>query len=83
MIQIAILGFGVVGSGVAEVIRENDKELSEKLCGEHLNVKYILDRRSFPEHELGDAIGKPGRMVAAITDPSMAGRILELTNVER
>ena len=31
-----------------------------------------------PEHELGDAIGKPGRMVAAITDPSMADRILEL-----
>ena len=30
-----------------------------------------------PEDELGFAIGKPGRMVAAITDPSMAGRILE------
>jgi ribosomal protein L7Ae-like RNA K-turn-binding protein len=30
-----------------------------------------------PENELGFAIGKPGRMVAAITDPSMAGRILE------
>ena len=36
-----------------------------------------------PEHELGDAIGKPGRMVAAITDPSMADRILELANAER
>ena len=56
MIQIAILGFGVVGSGVAEVIRENDKELAEKLCGEHLNVKYILDRRSFPDHELADRV---------------------------
>ena len=31
-----------------------------------------------PEDELGYAIGKPGRMVAAITDPSMADRILEL-----
>ena len=30
-----------------------------------------------PDDELGYAIGKPGRMVAAITDPSMAGRILE------
>ena len=56
MIQIAVLGFGVVGSGVAEVIRQNDKELSEKLCGEHLNVKYILDRRSFPDHELGNRV---------------------------
>ena len=36
-----------------------------------------------PEHELGDAIGKPGRMVAAITDPSMADRILELAKAER
>lgn len=30
-----------------------------------------------PGDELGYAIGKPGRMVAAITDPSMADRILE------
>lgn len=35
-----------------------------------------------PEYELGDAIGKPGRMVAAITDPSMADRILELAKAE-
>jgi ribosomal protein L7Ae-like RNA K-turn-binding protein len=31
-----------------------------------------------PENELGFAIGKPGRMVAAITDPSLADRILQL-----
>lgn len=31
-----------------------------------------------PADELGYAIGKPGRMVAAITDPSFADRILEL-----
>ena len=31
-----------------------------------------------PADELGYAIGKSGRMVAAITDPSMADRILEL-----
>ena len=30
-----------------------------------------------PENELGYAIGKPGRMVAAITDPSFADRILQ------
>ena len=29
--------------------------------------------------ELGDAIGKPGRMAAAITDPRMAERIIELS----
>ena len=35
-----------------------------------------------PENELGFAIGKPGRMVAAITDPSMADRILQLEKAE-
>ena len=34
------------------------------------------------ENELGFAIGKPGRMVAAITDPSMADRILQLEKAE-
>ena len=45
MINIAILGFGVVGSGVAEVIKENSDSLSEKLSGEKISVKYILDKR--------------------------------------
>lgn len=36
-----------------------------------------------PEMELGAAIGKPGRMVAAITDPSLADRILTLGKAER
>ena len=35
-----------------------------------------------PEDELGFAIGKPGRMVAAITDPSMAERIIQLGKPE-
>ena len=35
-----------------------------------------------PEDELGYAIGKPGRMVAAVTDPSMADRIIQLSNIE-
>ena len=30
------------------------------------------------DNSLGFAIGKPGRMVAAVTDPSMADRIVQL-----
>ncbi len=56
MINIAILGFGVVGSGVASVISENADSLSERLCGEKLNVKHILDLRKFPDHPLGDRV---------------------------
>ena len=32
--------------------------------------------------ELGDAIGKPGRMAAVVTDAAMARRIIELNRVE-
>lgn len=56
MINIAILGFGVVGSGVAEVISTNAKELAERLDGEEINVKHILDLRQFPDHPLGDRV---------------------------
>lgn len=47
MISVAILGFGVVGSGVAEVIAMNERQL-EKHLGEAIRVKKILDVRDFP-----------------------------------
>ena len=56
MIHIAILGFGVVGSGVAEVLSTNASELAARLDGEQLNIKHILDLRTFPEHPLGDRV---------------------------
>lgn len=55
MLQIAILGFGVVGSGTAEVLLEN-RALIAKRCGEEVNIKYILDLREFPDHPLGDRV---------------------------
>ncbi len=55
MMQIAILGFGVVGSGTAEVLEENKKLIAAR-CGEEVNVKYILDLREFPDHPLGDRV---------------------------
>ena len=53
-------------------------------------VKAVTDSCTFyevpliyaPEDELGYAIGKPGRMVVAITDPSMAERIIQLGKAE-
>ena len=47
MINVAILGFGVVGSGVAEVLTEN-KNIIEKKLGKEVTIKYILDLREFP-----------------------------------
>ena len=47
MINVAILGFGVVGSGVGEVIRMNNEKLTTAL-GDSISVKYIFDKREFP-----------------------------------
>ncbi len=47
MTNIAILGFGVVGGGVADLITNNKKEV-ESLGGDAINIKYILDLRDFP-----------------------------------
>ena len=55
MKHIALLGFGVVGSGTAEVLSENQKHIAA-YCGEEISVKYILDLRDFPEHPLGDRV---------------------------
>lgn len=55
MKNIAILGFGVVGSGVAEVLTEN-KALIASRVGEEINIKYILDLREFPDSPFADRI---------------------------
>ena len=55
MLQIALLGFGVVGSGTAEVLAKNQKQIAA-YCGDEVNVKYILDLREFPDHPLGDRV---------------------------
>ncbi len=44
MKQIAIMGYGVVGSGVAEVFAKNHESIVKK-AGEELKIKYILERR--------------------------------------
>ena len=55
MAKIAIMGFGTVGSGVLEVLRLNGG-LNERLTGEKIEVKYILDIRDF-----SDQIQQDGR----------------------
>jgi len=49
MAKIAILGFGTVGSGVYEVMRKNSQSIARK-AGQEVEIKYILDIRSFSGH---------------------------------
>lgn len=53
MVNVAILGFGTVGSGVAEVIHKNGSHISEKVANQ-VNLKYILDIRTFPDSIFAD-----------------------------
>lgn len=55
MTNIAILGFGVVGGGVAELITKNASEVT-KLGGDAINIKYILDLRDFPDSPFRDKV---------------------------
>lgn len=72
--KIAVMGFGVVGSGTVELFYKN-KELMEKRCGREMDIKYILDLRDFPDSPFAskmtknfeDIIGDPEIKVVAET----------------
>ena len=46
--KIAIMGFGVVGSGVGEII-SNSPDSLKKRCGEEVEIAKILDLKDFPD----------------------------------
>lgn len=53
MVNIAVLGYGTVGSGVVEVINTNQDSINKR-AGQDINVKYVLDLRDFE----GDPVQK-------------------------
>lgn len=55
MINVAVLGYGTVGSGVVEVITKN-KDSIEKRIGKEINIKYVLDLREFPGDPVQDIL---------------------------
>ena len=57
MISVAIMGHGVVGSGVAEILYTHKQKLFAAI-GEEINVKHILDLRDFPDSPFADRFTK-------------------------
>ncbi len=57
MISVAILGHGVVGSGVAEILLTHKQKLFAHV-GEEIYIKHILDLREFPDSPLADRFTK-------------------------
>lgn len=48
MVKVAIMGYGVVGSGVAQVLTDHYDSIAGR-AKEEIDIKYILDLRDFPD----------------------------------
>lgn len=55
MINIAVMGYGTVGSGVVEVVNTNGARINQRI-GEELNIKYVLDLKDFPGNPVQEKI---------------------------
>ena len=55
MVQIAVMGYGTVGSGVVEVLNTNQASINKK-AGDEIHIKYVLDYSGFS--------GRSGRIEA-------------------
>ncbi|MBR6783027.1 MAG: homoserine dehydrogenase [Clostridia bacterium] len=69
MIHVALLGFGVVGSGTAEVLTQN-KSIIERKVGQPVSIKYILDLRDFPDSPFADRIVHDFNII--VNDPEVS-----------
>ena len=66
MVNVAVMGYGTVGSGVVKVILDNN-DIVSKNAGDKVNLKYVLDIRDFPGDPAEKVIraGAPGPCTAA------------------
>ena len=70
--EVAVLGYGTVGSGVVEVLNQNRENITKR-AGKELNVKYVLDLRDFPgdpvekilTHDFQDIVNDPEVAIVA------------------
>ena len=75
MISIAIMGHGVVGSGVSEIITTHKNKLFTAL-GEEIDIKYILDLRDFPDHPLASRFIKDFETIVNDVDIRVVAEVM-------
>ena len=68
MVEIAVMGYGTVGSGVVEVLTRHADTIARR-AKEQIHIKYILDLRDFPESPFRDRFVKPFEPI--IEDPEV------------
>lgn len=55
MIKTAVMGYGTIGSGVAEILDKN-RDVIAGQAGQEVELKYVLDLREFPDSPVADKI---------------------------
>ena len=63
MVNVAVMGHGVVGSGVAEILLTHCESIAKK-AKKQINIKYILDLRDFDTLSYSDKFTKDFRKIA-------------------
>lgn len=61
--KVAIMGYGTIGSGVAEILQVN-KDIVAKRCGEPLELKYVLDLRDFEGDPIAEKVVHDYKVIA-------------------
>ena len=79
MINIAIMGHGVVGSGVAEILINHKDRISERVKHE-VNVKYILDLRDFDGLSYSDKFIKDFNLILNDKEVQVVAEVMGGTN---
>ena len=79
MIEIAVLGFGVVGSGTVEVLDKNARVVTRSV-GQPVRVKYILDIRDFSDSQYKDLFVSDFETV--VNDPGVSVVVEVIGGVE-
>lgn len=68
MLNVSVLGYGTVGSGVVEVLTENQEVIAQK-AGHEIQVKYVLDLRDFEGDPIQEKIVHDFNIIA--NDPDV------------
>lgn len=80
MAKIAVIGYGVVGSGTVEVIYKNKTSLEEK-AGQEIDVKYIIDLKDFPDSPYKDKFIKDFDIVLNDPEVTVVAEVIGGVNV--
>ena len=76
MIYIAVMGYGTVGSGVAEVFYKNRESIQRKIGNKPMDIKYILDLRDFPDSPYADKFTKDFNVIADDPDIDVVAEVM-------